>query len=256
MTSSEIVNAYVSGASTSSLCERSGLNRGMIQRLLLKAGVKLRKRTPSIEYNKAFFDEYTTTSCYWAGFILADGCVASKRAKMSVHLALKDVEHLTKLADAIGYPKAKIYHGKTCCLNVHGEWFPNALFKNFDITPQKSLTATFPSRVPEQFYAHLIRGIVDGDGSIGSLPNNSGSTLNIVGTKSLLQSVADIFKVKANVSLKSGNVTPPIQMRSQAGLISWSGQNADRILEWLYADSIEQLRLTRKYHRWMEVRKS
>lgn len=256
MTPSDIISAYVAGTGMTTLSAQTGLHRGTIQRLLLRADVVLRKRTPSIEYDKSFFDRYTSSSCYWAGFILADGCVASKRAKVSVHLANVDYEHLVKMASVIKFPIAKIYCNKTCCLNVHGEWYPRALLKNFEISPQKSLTIAFPTKIPEELHHHLIRGIVDGDGSIGSLPNQGGPTLNIVGTPMLLQSIADIFYSRVGIRLKSRNTTPPIQMTSKAGLIFYSGRNAERILTWLYTDSDEQIRLRRKYEKWLKVRKS
>lgn len=49
------------------------------------------------------------------------------------------------------------------------------------------------------------------------------------------------------VNLKSKNDVPPIQNKSGCGQISYSGKNAKIVLDWLYKNSDEKMRLTRKF---------
>jgi intein-encoded DNA endonuclease-like protein len=241
---SQVCNLYTNGSGTMELARSFSLSRSTVQAILKRNDITLRKTSPwKNRYDINFFDKYNKSSCYWAGFILADGCIRSERSTLAVHLAIKDYSHLEKMAQAISFTGA-IEKNKTACrLSTNGKWHPAALKKNFSITPRKSLTASWPN-IPKKYWSHFIRGIMDGDGCVSQ---SSCPTVSFVGTATLMNSLRAIF-YEEGVRLKSKNDYPSLQQTSaNAYHISYSGQNAKLILNWIYADSDESTRLTRKY---------
>jgi hypothetical protein len=256
----KIVSLYGDGRGTMQLAEQFSLSRTTIQKALIRNGVELRKTSPYMnKYNVHFFDEYTPESCYWAGFILADGCIRTDRDAVEIKLATRDTAHLVKFAKAIGFTGAiHQYSGGAkgvCSISLSGKWLPKALKKNFSIVSKKSLTISFPSQVPSKYWPDLIRGIFDGDGCI---TKQSGKRripmLEFVGTVKLLSSMQQIF-YDLGVRLKSKNTYPPIQstkgMNKKVGYLSYTGKNSKLIFDWMYNSSSNAVRLSRKYKRYL-----
>ena len=154
--------------------------------------------------NHNFFAEDNEKSFYWAGFIAADGCIV----KNSILFGIKstDANHLEKfLSDIESDYKVKIiskiderpnfpnYITARCC--VTSIKMVEDL-KRFGIGPAKSLTYEMPDLNPV-YLNHFIRGIIDGDGSIGKYG------IQFCGTK---QSVIKIYdSLKKNLQLHSGS---------------------------------------------------
>lgn len=63
--------------STLEIASITGLHRTTIQRILKSNFIGLRRITPYNKYNFDFFSTFSRESCYWAGFIAADGCVST-----------------------------------------------------------------------------------------------------------------------------------------------------------------------------------
>lgn len=133
-------------------------------------------RKISYQLNENVFSELNNLSCYWAGFIAADGCVQFNGNKDKetryFHFGLKEedkyqVEALksfictnkelvkVKKEDFISY-NLTLTSAKLC----------SDLRSNFNITVQKSLTLTFPNILNSYFKDCFILGYIDGDGSI------------------------------------------------------------------------------------------
>lgn len=224
-----------------------------IQHLLKRNAIPLRKTTPwKNKYNIRFFSEYNPQSCYWAGFILADGCLRSDRATLSIKLADKDKEHLEKFARAISF-SGTIKHDNYQCsiVDVNGKWPHQQLQELFDICPQKTFTTKLTNKVPLEHLHHFVRGILDGDGCIcvTSVP-----MVSIAGTIQLLEELSWLF-YGLGVRLRSQNDVPPVRNRSKNGIsqLSYGSANAKLILDWLYAGSSKEIRLDRKYDRYLKL---
>jgi hypothetical protein len=251
-----ICNKYNNGDGTNELAVLFQLNRATIQRCLIRNNIILRKTSPyKKKYNVKFFDTYNAESCYWAGFILADGCVRSDRDAVEIHLKESDKEHLLKFAKAIGFTGNLVYdkYSKAYSISIAGKWFPAALEKNFSITKQKSLSSIFPDQVPKEYFNHLIRGIFDGDGCI---TKTTCATINFIGTNELLFKLSYLF-FDCGVRLKSKNTYSPLVKTKNEKIshIHFSGKNAGIILDWLYSNSLEGNRLNRKYFKYMNMMK-
>lgn len=132
--------------------------------------------------NENFFDEYNLLSCYWAGFISADGCIHSfpenplKQPFVRLNLAVKDKIHLEKLKNDISstYPiveyNVKLKSGKiyrTCYFLLNSRHLVNSLENNFNIVSKKSLILKPPTQIKSlEHKLAFIMGCYDGDGTI------------------------------------------------------------------------------------------
>ena len=53
--------------------------------------------------NDSYFNSYDLQSCYWAGFIAADGYITKDNRRLELSLAIKDINHLQRFANDINY---------------------------------------------------------------------------------------------------------------------------------------------------------
>jgi len=247
----EIIKLYNLGHGTIELSKFFKKHRSTIQSILKRNDTILRKCSfRKYWYNINFFKEYNKYNCYWAGYILADGCLRSDRKTLNIKT--KDKEHLDKFKNIISYNKKINKNKKYPSISINGNYFYEDLYNNFHITPQKTYTTIFPQQVPKELLNHFIRGIFDGDGCI---TYSTCPSITFVGTNSLLDSLRYIFK-NIDVKLKSRNEVPPLQHNSPSKLIAmicYSGKNAYKILKWIYKDSEERIRLNRKYNKYNEL---
>jgi hypothetical protein len=134
--------------------------------------MKLGKKYPRRHWNKAFFSHASMASCYWGGFIAADGTIDHCHSSIRVRLAEKDRGHLQSLAKEIEYDGNLITNSAT---NSVGLQLYNAqsaicdLENFFNIVPNKSISLRPPLELEmwpvERKKAYLV-GYIDGDGCI------------------------------------------------------------------------------------------
>ena len=244
----EVVRLYHDGFGTNTIAERIGVHRGTVQRCLKRQGVTLRKTSPYVHYDVHHFDHYTPSSCYWAGFIAADGYITPERASLVLHLSEKDAVHSRLFATTIGLPEDRVAIDKdgSCRLTVCGEWYVDQLLTNFHIGPNKTTRTIIPN-LPQEMLPHFVRGYFDGDGAV--LPGSDVSCINFTSCSGqMLVGLQELF-FELGVRLKSRNHVPPIQNGVQ---MSYSGKNAGLIVEWMYKESTPCLRLQRKYEKCLE----
>jgi hypothetical protein len=255
----KICQLYNDGIGTLEIAKKLNIHRTTVQKSLLRNNVKLRKTSPyKNKYNVHYFDEYTEENCYWAGFILADGCIRSDRDALEIHLQEDDKNHLIKFAKAINFTGSLVRDksSNAYTISVAGKWFPQNLKSNFSITQRKSLTARFPKQVPNKYWKDLIRGYFDGDGCISYVIQSNDRkipTISFVGTKHVLNVFRKHF-YQLGIVLKSKNKCAPLIVgeSKKCFYIAYSGVNAMKILKYLFSDSDENIRLERKYNRYEE----
>jgi len=252
----DIINDYKSGVSNGELAIKYNVHRVTIGRILKRNGIKLHKNKSFILCNKDFFNTYTNESCYWAGFILADGNIRKKRNSLQIKLATVDKEHLFNFLNSIKcdeYYRVKEYNYEHSyvSLTISLDEFKNNLFKNFEIGPQKTYSAIISEKIPKDKIKHFIRGYLDGDGSI---TKTTVPSVSFVGTIKVIGYLTNYFKNDLNVELKSKNDVPPINnLKNGVGAISYSGKNAKKILTELYNDINSNIFLKRKYDKYKEL---
>lgn len=138
--------------------------------------------------NDDFFNDKSLVSCAYAGMIAADGCIGDKGVKqprISLSLDSKDVEYLDLMKCALG--------GTVTSSRSMSTWrassakMAKALDENFNIRPRKSLTLTPPEGLSADQSLAFIAGYIDGDGCYGLHDYKSRPTLQILGTKAVLE---------------------------------------------------------------------
>lgn len=123
----------------------------------------------------------TPVAAYWLGFIFADGCFFGNR--LQIALSSKDLGHLERLRDWIGYGRVSTEReGRVCRYAVLDSATVPALRARFDLKPRK--TENPPSRVPfedNELLMCWLTGFIDGDGHIRRQTGRQTAILNIVG---------------------------------------------------------------------------
>lgn len=244
----EVIISYNNGYGVMELTEKYGLHRTTIQRVLKRNGVKLRKRTPT-HYNIHFFDEYNEASCYWAGFIAADGYVRSDRSAVTIHLASTDYEHLLKLAQLTDYEGNVNINNNECYITFSGKWFQEALADKFDIYSIKTFDVEISEKIPKDMVKHFIRGYFDGDGSV----THTGEYLRInftSGSKILLNQIIN-YIYECGIRVRNQTHKPPICKYT----VNYNCINAFKVLNILYNESSDQNRLDRKYQLYLNEKR-
>ena len=241
----QIIKDYLENFGTMELSKKYQLNRTTIQRILKANNIPLRKTTTKNKFNIHFFDFYTSESCYWAGFIAADGNISNSRNLVSIHLSVEDYNHLEKFADEINFSGKIEKYDKDCRISISGTYYKEALSKNFDIFPQKTKTIKISEKIPDEFLFDFLRGYFDGDGCITQSNGNPHISFTS-GSLEFLQQLQQIFYNKGIV-IQGKNKIPPI---SNNVSIHYNCKNAMKILDMLYENSLDKIRLSRKYNRY------
>lgn len=160
--------------SRANIAEQFGIPEWKLKRLISKNGWSSVK---PVILNKSAFDEYTEESCYWAGFIAADGNVDLK-GRIRIMLKYDDMAHLEKFKQYLQSTHKISSNTETynrCSFEFTDKEMCETLDLNFNIIPEKSLIMKFPHFIPTNMLSHFLRGYFDGDGSICESFSNKNS---------------------------------------------------------------------------------
>lgn len=142
------------------------------------------KKAPLIG-NLSAFNSYNEESCYWAGFLAADGNV-DRKGRIRLMLNYDDILHLEKFKTYLKSTHKVSSNTSTynrCSFEFTNKQMCNALTDNFNIVPEKSLVLQFPSLISGDMIKHFIRGYFDGDGSVcESFSNKNSITATLYAT--------------------------------------------------------------------------
>jgi len=171
---------------------------------------------------------------YVLGYWFADGNMYTQKSCGSyvVSIGSKDVEHLAALRGVIGVGKLTRITGSDVFKLVicRKELYADLL--RLGGTERKSLTLRWPE-VPGAFLGDVVRGYVDGDGSLmWNKPNNSMlPAINIAGTSEFLTGMAAAIQQATGIPI-------PTCHRHHSGphlwRITWFGTYAKCLAIWLY----------------------
>jgi DNA-binding CsgD family transcriptional regulator len=240
---------YNQGKSLLEIAEKFFISGATVRNRLIKNRIKIRKTGPKrqIQINDLVFNEFNDSSCYWAGFFAADGCVYGN--EISLHLHSKDKNHIEKFGEFL-YTDVQVK--KSANQNSHYIKFRSDriaadLENNFNIIPCKSLVLQPPQKMPDGLVRHYIRGYFDGDGSIWYSKNKKAIQIEICsGSKDFLEWVNSYIR-------KFSNIT--VRQRSNKNLfrIGTTGKSIPKIMDWLYKDCGNNFleRKKQKYHNFI-----
>lgn len=240
--------------SAKKLAKMFNCDRKTIHKVLNKNGIflpNLGRFKKKVFCDINFFINLSPISAYWAGFIVADGCLFSKNKSLSFGLKKSDIIHLEKFKKAIK-TNAKISHIKSN-RSVHITICSQELFSSLiklGITPMKS-SRIKKIKIPHTLMPHFIRGVYDGDGSISG-NKVTHVQFQIAGFKPLLQQFQDILIKKCKVSKVKIYL---LSKNSKVSKLQYTGSQIFKILDFVYKESIRQTRLDRKYKKYLNLKK-
>ena len=243
----EITKRYTSGMSANNIAHQYGVERKTIIRTLRRNNAIVRTSSASLRlpHNGHAFNKLTEESAYWIGFLMADGCILSRRhnvpaSKVVLRLSEKDKSHVYRFKRFLS-AKHKIvisrnkYGGLEYGIAITSNMLVKDLSK-YGVGPRKSFTAKALSGIEHN--RHFWRGVIDGDGSIGTHRGHACISLN--GSKALLKQFKQYIIVA--ISPQFGGAVRPIKniFRIQAEC-----KIARSIIDNLYAQC--NIALPRKY---------
>ncbi len=242
--------AYLSGQSSCRLAKRYKVSKVAILSLLRRIDVERRQGTDSMRrhrINEAAFDTVSPESSYWAGFIMADGCICQDKRHGSPCLVVAvsriDMRHIYTLRRFLESthkvvsvtPKSNVdgYLSKPSVrLTVSSRRLVAALGR-FGVRPRKSLRAKAAGGMEEN--RDFWRGVIDGDGTVSIARTPSGKYvywrphIGLVGSKPLLLQFAAFVARRTGISLAVRKADTIWQCRCV-------GEKAVHIIRLLYSD--------------------
>jgi hypothetical protein len=165
----------------------------------LTCGIEIIKemRQKKHSHNVNYFSKFDQETCYWAGFIAADGCIYPKENKVKLRLGSLDREHLERFREVIEY-SGDIYdepNYPSSEINIYSAvQVISDLYRYYNITGRKSLTLKPPNLTEHLWSKCYIIGYIDGDGCISEKQGNS-LGLDILGTLEMLFFIKNKFEV-------------------------------------------------------------
>ena len=227
-----------------------------------RLGIKksLLYRPPKTKYtlNHSFFSFPSTESCYWAGFLAADGCITNNR-QLRLALSTNDRQHLEVFRDTLQYTGEIVYN----IPQPIGEYFrddlrissPQVLYDletTYSITPRKTLTLMPPSIRELKYVLPFIAGFIDGDGCI-HIKDESYLGIAFVGTYSMMRWIKGWVE-----ELTSGKYRiPKIQPHGKVFQFCLIGERAERFLTRIYNQTYKEAPLlARKWNIFLEYIRS
>ena len=151
--------------------------------------------------NDNYFGVLTDNTCYYGGFIAADGNVDKNMTRLTITLSNKDKKHIeTFLKNLDSDARVFVYNThknyESAGIVLSSKKICEDLQHNFNITPQKSLTYQPPSFQKNELKDAFIIGMIDGDGTIGFSKGRNRTRLYIsmVGTYETISFIKKRFE--------------------------------------------------------------
>lgn len=252
---------YQSGISAMKLSGKYGISHQAIYNLLKVRGIERRSRSlAKTKYScnhRAFSDNPDADKCYWAGFLLADGCIYEPKPKGSLQLVVgldtNDKPHLEKLKSFLksDYPifdqvvrreykqsNLRIVSNKICSdLEFYG------------LKSRKTLNHSIPDLDQENF-RHFVRGYFDGDGCL-SRSKRGQWFFQFAGSKDFLEVVKTYLK-KQVPELGNASVRQHTRNCEMYSWIVGGNKQVQAVMSFLYKNA--DYYLERKYNLFLEMR--
>ncbi len=120
---------------------------------------KISKSRREYDFDEDFFARGTSESNYWAGALLADGCVNERDENshtISLEISKKDKSWLKKFKNSLNAEHPIFVDGDFVGLKIHSNKMFSDL-KRFGVIPRKTYKDIEPS-VDDDMLPHFIRG--------------------------------------------------------------------------------------------------
>lgn len=262
---SELKALWDGGATCTELMSKYKVGDKYIRRELRRAGVsdedfrprgaRGRRPTNARAYRFDAFSGRTPETAYWAGFLMADGCIRDG-GELLLNVHMQDKEHLERFAAWIGLTAECVYKssgrlgaGDQSKIHLkHARLLED--LKPWGVVPRKSYVFSAPE-VSDKLFPHFVRGWFDGDGYVSLRKGRE--RCRITGNSNAMQWLSERVEVMSGVS---PTVSDRKEGRVWAKLCIGGANNVLRFIGWMQPESAA--RLDRKWSEstaWTESRR-
>jgi hypothetical protein len=251
ITKISLLNDYELLGSLRLVAEKYNTSHAVVSSMMRRFGIVYKSNNHgNLPVNHDFFSNDTLKSCYWAGFIAADGCVFKNQVRLA--LAEKDIDHLRLFKKDLGseHKLTRVESENSVCYSF-AFCSPKMVvdLQRFGILPRKTKILKFPN-IQQDMLSAFCRGYFDGDGcwaihKAKSRPNHKGQMVfSTRGTEDFLRGMNSCF-------VEYGGLPDRCLEKSLNGwrtsLLQYNGNNICRqIANWLYSDIIDSDRYLRR----------
>lgn len=190
-----IAREYQQGSSTMDIAEKYGVSDVAVSNRLRLGGHSVREsgwasRKYPIRHD-AFSSMSDVRAAYWAGFLMADGCISSA-GRITLALADCDVHHIAAWLDFLGCPHRPIQRplGKARA-QVSSRMLTRDLAQHGIVV--RKTTAGVPASRELAAKPDFWRGMIDGDGTIMPPRGKHGPSLGLVGSHVVMEQYSEFL---------------------------------------------------------------
>lgn len=182
---------------------------------------------------------------YFLGLLISDGNVfkdsTGRQASISITLNLNDEYILQKFKEVLNVNTSISKDGRGCGqIAIRSNLMADDL-KQYGVVPRKSYITYLP-KINDIYMSHLIRGILDGDGSILAKPspkqdghNRYLHSISFCGSHQLMEDIAKYLY--NNLQLKQPIQVYDYQDKNLSDIHIQNYEDMEKVGDWLYKDA-------------------
>lgn len=197
---------------------------------------------------------------YWLGFLYADGCISDRdpfRKTTSVLLSCVDHDHVLKFRSALNSDyDVGVYKqsdGSISCRTgtcIGSNELAEDLI-SLGCTPRKSLTLEWPKYIPHPLEHHFVRGYFDGNGCLHFQKLTGYFDVSFVGSKPFISKLQSIWKERC---FRNKKINGYYYDCGNFAYVKYAGSHSPMtVLEWMYQNTNDQMRMNRRYVKYLEI---
>lgn len=229
------------------ILKKWGISGRHYKDIILKKGGVLKKIPSWYSFNIDYFEKIDTEDkAYFLGFIVADGCINSK--KNSISIIQKETYILHEFKNYINF-EGNIFNSNTS--NISSITVTSSKTKSdlekLGICSNKTYDVKYPS-ISEDLENHFMRGVFDGDGCISLRTDKRDNSQR--GQVNICSGSYDFIKEYYSKLVKYANLSGKNSIRTPKGsyyVIDWGGlTDVENIYNFLYKNASVYLRRKRQ----------
>lgn len=243
----EIIKYYLSQPMTMKQVEdKYELSHPTVTKILKDVSKYSKAKLNNPNANERFFKNIDSEEkAYFLGLLISDGNVfkdsTGRQASISITLDLNDEYILQKFKEVLNVNTSISKDGRGCGqIAIRSNLMADDL-KQYGVVPRKSYITYLP-KINDIYMSHLIRGILDGDGSILAKPSSKQDghnrylhSISFCGSHQLMEDIAKYLY--NNLQLKRPIQVYDYQDKNLSDIHIQNYEDMEKVGDWLYKDA-------------------